>query len=405
MASCGRGGRREGLGQDRGRPPFRPAPVRELLVDLKDLSELAIDLAYSSYLFHSPDLAREVLELEEHVEDLLLSLEVSLMLAARSPDRALALAPISRVASSMARVVDAAADIAKTVAQGAGLHPAIGEAFSHARERLVRTVVEEGSSLVGSRVGELDPWVEVIAIKRDGSWLLNPEDDEVLRPGDVLIARGSPEEASELVELAEGRAREPLSFGPEGKMARLADLLLDLKESSELAIDLAYTALLLNSEELAEEVKRLEEYVDELHVDLQTAVISGKLSPADIGDVIALLRVGFLSEEIADAAYEIASFILKGLRAHPVVKMAIEESDERVAVVQVAEDSPLVGKKLSEVRLPEETGMWVVAMRREGRFFRPRGSTVIRPGDVLIAVGYAEGEEDLAELAEGKSGS
>ena len=42
--------------------------------------------------------------------------------------------------------------------------------------------------------------------------------------------------------------------------------------------------------------------------------------------------------------------------------------------------------------------MWVIAIRRGGRFFRPRGSTVLRPGDVLIAVGYAEGEKDLAEL-------
>ena len=391
------------MGQHRGKLSFRPAPVRELLVDLKDLCELAIDLAYSSYLFHSPDLAREVLELEEHVDDMLLGLEVSLMLAARSPDDALALAPISRVASSIARVIDASADIAKMVVQGAGLHPAIREAFSHAKERLVRTVVEEGSKLVGSRVGELDPWVEVIAIKRNGDWLLNPEDDEVLRPGDVLIARGSPEEASELVELAEGKLKNPLSVKPEGKVAKLADLLLDLKESSELAIDLAYTALLLNSPELAEEVVRLEEYVDELHVEFQMAIITGKLGSVEVDDMLALLRVGFLSEEIADAAYEIASFILKGLRAHPVVKMAIEESDERVAVVQVAENSPLVGKKLSEVRLPEETGMWVVAMRRKGRFFRPRGSTVIRPGDVLIAVGYAEGEKDLAELAGGKS--
>jgi len=205
----------------------------------------------------------------------------------------------------------------------------------------------------------------------------------------------------ELAEEAEDS--EPPAPEPDERVKRLAELLADLKETSELAIDLAYTALLLNSPELAEEVVRLEEYVDELHVEFQMAIITGKLGSVEVDDMLALLRVGFLSEEIADAAYEIASFILKGLRAHPVVKMAIEESDERVAVVQVAENSPLVGKKLSEVRLPEETGMWVVAMRRKGRFFRPRGSTVIRPGDVLIAVGYAEGEKDLAELAGGKS--
>jgi len=391
------------LGQGKAKLTFRPTPVRELLVDLKDLCDLAVDLAYSSYLFHSTDLAKEVLELEEHAEDLLLNLEVSLMLAARAPDDALALVPISRVASSISRVVDAAADIAKMVLRGVGLHPAIREAFSHTKERLVRTVVKEGSKLVGSKAGELDPWVEVIAIKRKGSWLINPEDDEVLMSGDVLIARGSPGEASELVELAEGNAHKPTPPKPDERMVRLAELLLDLKESSELAIDLAYTALLLNSPDLAKEVASLEEYVDELHAEFQTALLTSKFNSVDVDDMLALLRIGFLSEEIADAAYEIANVILRGLRAHPVVKMAIEESDERVAIVEVAEDSPLVGKKLSEARLPEETGMWVVAMRRKGRLFRPKPSTVIMPGDVLIAVGYAEGEKDLVELASGKS--
>ncbi|RLI10327.1 hypothetical protein DRO33_05695, partial [Candidatus Bathyarchaeota archaeon] len=88
------------MGEHLSKGLLRPAPVRELLVDLKDLCELTIDLAYSSYLFHSPDLAQEVLELEEHAGDLLLGLEVSLMLAARSPEDATALVPISRAANA-----------------------------------------------------------------------------------------------------------------------------------------------------------------------------------------------------------------------------------------------------------------------------------------------------------------
>ncbi len=391
------------MGQSKGKLSFRPAPVRSILVDLKDLCELAIDLAYSAYLFHSPDLAREVLEIEEHVDDMLLGLEMGLMLAARSPDDALALVPISRVASSIARVVDAAADIAKMVVQGVGLHPAIREMFAHTRERLVRAMVHENSKLAGARVGDLDPWVEVIAIKRNGDWILNPEDEEVLAPGDVLIARGSPEEVRELLELAEEAPERKPPALPEASehMKKLAELLTDLKESSELAIDLAYTSLLLNSPELAREVRALEEYVDQLHTELQVAVLTSKFNAVDVEDFLALLRVAFLGEEIADAAYGIAKVILKGLEPHPVLKVAIEESDERVAVVQVAPNSPLVGKKLSEARIPDETGMWVVAMRRGTRLFRPRPDTAIQPGDVLIAVGYAEGEKDLAELAAG----
>jgi len=119
----------------------------------------------------------------------------------------------------------------------------------------------------------------------------------------------------------------------------------------------------------------------------------------DAEAMLGLLKVAFLGEEMADAAFEIARVVLKGLRPHPVLRLVLAESDERVAIVEVAEGSPLVGKTLSEARLPEETGMWVIAMKRDGRLFRPSGSTIIRPGDVLIALGYAEGEEDLAALA------
>jgi len=80
--------------------------------------------------------------------------------------------------------------------------------------------------------------------------------------------------------------------------------------------------------------------------------------------------------------------------------MVIEEADETVTRVQVAENSPLVGKTLREAEIPEKTGMWVLAIRRGNKWIRPRRpNTKIQAEDILIASGYAEGEEDLAKLA------
>jgi len=58
----------------------------------------------------------------------------------------------------------------------------------------------------------------------------------------------------------------------------------------------------------------------------------------------------------------------------------------------------LVGKTLREARIPEETGMWVLVLRRGDRWMRPRPSTVIQAGDIIVASGYAEGEEDFKSL-------
>ena len=79
--------------------------------------------------------------------------------------------------------------------------------------------------------------------------------------------------------------------------------------------------------------------------------------------------------------------------------MTIEEAEETVVYVQVSRDSPLVNKTLREARIPEETGMWVLAIRKKDRCIRPKPSTRIEAGDILIASGYSDGKEDLIKLA------
>jgi uncharacterized protein with PhoU and TrkA domain len=60
-----------------------------------------------------------------------------------------------------------------------------------------------------------------------------------------------------------------------------------------------------------------------------------------------------------------------------------------------------VGKKIREAQIQEDTGMWVLVIRRGNWWLRPRPNTVIKAGDVLIASGYAEGEADFEALASG----
>jgi len=166
-------------------------------------------------------------------------------------------------------------------------------------------------------------------------------------------------------------------------------------------VDLSYSSLLLNSRELAEEVQALEEHMDRLHTEFELLVLSSGFKPKESKDFLGLIRLGVVTEEIADAAAEIADVVLRGLEPHPVLKRVIKEAGETVARVQVSRDSSLVGKKLREAKIPEETGMWVLVIRRGKKWLRPRPETIIKAGDVLIASGYAEGEEDFKELASG----
>jgi len=183
---------------------------------------------------------------------------------------------------------------------------------------------------------------------------------------------------------------------------KIVDMLVELKDTSELMMDLAYSSILLNSKELAEEVQTLENHMDNLHTEFELLVLSRCIKPEESKDFLGLIRLGVVTEKIADAAMEIADVVLRGLEPHPVLRLAIKEAEETVIHVQVSEKSPLVGKSLREAQIHEETGMWILAIRRGDRWERPKPETTINGGDVLIASGYADGEEDLKRLASPK---
>lgn len=187
---------------------YKPMPVRDLLVEMKDISELMIDLAYSAALFHSCELAEDVLELEEHVDTLAYILDMNAMLAARDAEDAEALVGVSVVAAAANKISDAAADIAAIVLQEIGIHPIVREAFQKVEERLARTEVKPGSILIGQKLEELELaakiGVDIIAIRREKKWIINPKEDETVHKEDALVARGAPLGIEEFKGLAEG---------------------------------------------------------------------------------------------------------------------------------------------------------------------------------------------------------
>jgi len=178
----------------------------------------------------------------------------------------------------------------------------------------------------------------------------------------------------------------------------IVDMLAELKDTSELMVDLAYSSILLNNKELAQEVATLEEHVDDLHTKFELLVLTRCISPQESKDYLGLIRLGVVTEKIADAAMQIAGVVLRGLQPHPVLKLAIKEAEETVVHAHVSKKSPLVGKTLREAQVHEETGMWVLCIKRADKWIRPKPDTVIEAGDQFIASGYAEGADDLKRL-------
>ena len=171
-------------------------------------------------------------------------------------------------------------------------------------------------------------------------------------PGDALFLRGSPAGIPRL--RAGRRARwEPPQFPAEAQLSNLdraIDLLVEMKNISETAVGLAYSALVLADLGLAAEVRHLEDRLDEMkdHLELWVLRASSEDPFVDPSPLRGLLRLSQAAEDLGDAAQQMVWLVEKQEEMHPILAIALGESDEVVVRVPVGEGSPADGARLAE---------------------------------------------------------
>ncbi|MFW9934221.1 MAG: potassium channel family protein [Candidatus Thorarchaeota archaeon] len=187
---------------------YQPIPVRDLLVEMKDLSELMIDLAYSAVMFNDKDLADEVMDMEERVDYLGYLLLMNASLAVRDKKDAEQIVSVMKTASAANKISDAAADIAGLVIHDIGIPVILWLAVSQADEIVGRATILKQSILVGKSLADInleeEIGADIIAIQRRRKWEINPPETFELEKGDRVIARGSAESIKKLQRLAAG---------------------------------------------------------------------------------------------------------------------------------------------------------------------------------------------------------
>ena len=189
------------------------------------------------------------------------------------------------------------------------------------------------------------------------------------------------------------------------KEKTVEDIVLEIKDKSELMVDLSYSSLIYDNKVIAKEVYDLEDIVDNLYKTLQRrAVENVKNKKLSVNDALTVLRLAEAGEQIADAAQEIADVELRDVELHPILKMSVRESDVVFTRVKVEPNSVLCGKTLGDIKLGSETGMYVRAMRHGERWlYGPDKKTCIDKGDIIFARGPEDGEKHLIDLATGKT--
>ena len=400
------------MGRFEGREPpqkvtYEPASVKDLLVEMKDTAELLIDLSYSAVLHGSPTVAQEVIKLENRMDVLQMRARMSLMLAARNPDEAERLAPVLGVVAAADKISDAAGDIAKIVLEEIGLPDAMRGALSEGVETLVRATVSADSEYTDGTLETIDleseTGVRVIAIRRDDDWILNPGPNTRLKTDDVTLLRGPESGVADVYTTLTGEPFEPDEPVEPAidDLERAVDSIVLMKNLSELAVDLAYGSVLFDNEELAEEVTNLEVEVDALQSRFEAWTLRAAKEADDPVALRGLIHLGVATEEISDAALEITEGVIRDIGVHPVVEMAVQESDEIITRTTVRGGSALDGTDVEAGVPATEIATSVLAVRRpeEGWLVGADIDTTLRAGDVIISKGTRTSAAEFDELA------
>src|SRR6478672_997401 len=356
----------------------RPRNLKAMLSEAKDTSELMVDLAYAALYFGDPDMAEEVGELEEQISSLVHDMRAVCVLAARRPQEADEMASVLQVISAIENIANDAVDIARIVTHRLGIPRELVADLSNAEEVSHRVRVRENSHLARRPLSALELPVQtgmrVVAIRRDRDWITDVDGDALCVPGDVLFLRDSPAGIDRLRELAAAPRWEPPVPPEDGSLSdldRAVDVLVEMKNISETAIGLAYSALVLRAAK----------------DDLDPAPLRG------------LLHLSQAAEDLGDQAQQMVWLIEQKEELHPILALALGESDEVVVRVPVAQGSRADGATLGDLRVDIEPGFHVLAVLRDQRYlYRPRGHVHLLAGDVVIASGPDEGHPYLAEL-------
>jgi len=169
--------------------------VRELLTEIKDISEVIVDLAYAALLFDSQEIGAEVHHLCSRMDTLNHEIKIRMMIASRTAQDAIQLSGLLQVAEGAAAISAAAGDIVELLELNPKGNPIVSLVLKEAEEKIRLLTLSDRSDMRGKSLEDLSVETEtgmrVIAIKRGIRWIYDPEETERLKECDLLVVRGT----------------------------------------------------------------------------------------------------------------------------------------------------------------------------------------------------------------------
>ena len=182
-------------------------------------------------------------------------------------------------------------------------------------------------------------------------------------------------------------------------MGNIKENILKMKDISELMIDLAYSALLLQDKRISAEVERMYKQIISLEQDTLKMIFKVRIHDEE--------RIFFIEfagnvKDIANTAVNLSRQV-HSPKFPALIKDILTASDKRVIVKKISRDSIYAGKNVGEVKVSTFTKARIIAIKRnEEWLFNINKLNQMEANDVLVAVGNYEAEKLLNDYTAGK---
>ena len=165
-------------------------------------------------------------------------------------------------------------------------------------------------------------------------------------------------------------------------------------------MDLAYSALVFDSKDMAEEVRTLEYKMDKLLYEIRTAAMLASRTVEDANKLSGILQVASAAENISNAAGDIVKLLDQKLEARVGLTFVFGGADEKLRGIIIAPESSMRKKSIGKLMVESETGTRIIAIKRGSKWlYDIDKNTVIKKFDKLIVRGVEDGLNELEAYA------
>lgn len=181
-------------------------------------------------------------------------------------------------------------------------------------------------------------------------------------------------------------------------MSTIKENLLKMKNLSELMTDLAYSAVFLRDKTITAEVEAL--YKQLRVLEEGTLKMLFRIRTPEEERIWMIDMMDSISE-IGHCALRLAD--LTKVAAYPtIIRDVLKATDKRVLTESVARRSQLANRTIGESDVETKTKVRILAVMRKGRWnFKITRDLLLKPGDMIVAIGTAHAEKELHKLASG----